>query len=122
MLLITLALVHVVFPKYFNWRKELVEVSLLNKQLMYVHTFFIALTVFLMGVFCLFCSRDIVNTRLGQQLSFGLFIFWAIRLLFQLFVYSPQLWKGKLFETTIHISFTFLWTYLSTIFFLVYWR
>ena len=62
---------------------------------MYVHTFFIALVVFLMGVFCVYSASDIVYTKLGQQLSLGLFIFWTTRLIFQFFAYSPKLWKGK---------------------------
>jgi hypothetical protein len=31
-LLIALALVHIVFPKYFNWDKELKSLSLINRQ------------------------------------------------------------------------------------------
>lgn len=120
-MLIILALIHAVFPKYFNWGKELASVSLLNRQIMYVHTFFIALIVFLMGVFCLCCADDIVNTKLGKQLSLGLFIFWGHRLLFQFFVFSPKLWKGKLFEMAVHVTFSFFWAYLSTVFFIVYW-
>jgi hypothetical protein len=121
-LLILLALVHLIFPKYFNWGKELASLSLINKQLMYVHTFFIALIVFLMGVFCVYSSSDIIYTKLGRQLSLGLFIFWATRLAFQFYVYSPNLWKGKLFESTVHVLFSLLWIYFTTVFFLVYWK
>ena len=119
LILIILALIHLIFPKYFNWRKELSSVSLINKQLMYVHTFFIALILLLMGVFCLYSSKDIIYTRLGRQIAFGLFLFWIIRFVFQFFVYSPELWKGKLFESTIHILFSFLWIYFSLVFFLI---
>jgi len=119
-ILMLLAFVHIIFPKYFNWKKELQSLSLINNQMMYVHTFFVALIVFLMGVLCICCSDDIINTKLGKQLAFALFIFWGIRLIFQFLVYSPKLWKGKLFETVIHISFSALWIYFTTIFFLVY--
>jgi len=119
-ILMLLAFVHIIFPKYFNWKKELQSLSLINNQMMYVHTFFVALVVFLMGVLCICCSDDIINTKLGKQLAFALFIFWGIRLIFQFLVYSPKLWKGKLFETVIHISFSALWIYFTTIFFLVY--
>lgn len=86
---------------------------------MYVHTFFIALMVLLMGVFCISCATDIVNTRLGHRLSMGLFIFWGLRLLFQFFVYSPELWRGKTFETLIHILFSVLWCYFSVVFLMI---
>ena len=42
--LILLAFLHSIFPKYFNWKKELKGLSLVNRQMMQIHTFFIALT------------------------------------------------------------------------------
>ncbi|PSL43906.1 hypothetical protein CLV51_107218 [Chitinophaga niastensis] len=118
--LIFLSIIHIVFPKYFNWKKELQPLSLINSQMMYVHTFFVALMVFLIGVLCLCCTHDIIFTKLGRQISLGLFVFWGIRLVFQFFVYSPELWKGKLFETVVHVSFSMLWLYLTVVFLLVY--
>jgi hypothetical protein len=119
-LLIILALVHIAFPRYFDWKGDFKDCSLINKQMMYVHAFFVAVTVFLMGMICLICAEDIVHTRLGKRVSFGLFIFWALRLVIQFFVYSPNLWKGKRFETAMHILFSLLWIYLTVVFLLVY--
>jgi hypothetical protein len=115
-LLIALALVHFIFPSYFNWKKELPLISLVNRQLMTIHTFFIALTVLLMGLLCLVATDDLINTRLGKVITTGLAIFWTIRLIIQFFGYSPKLWKGKTFETIVHVFFVFLWIYLSFIF------
>ncbi|MDX8569797.1 hypothetical protein OZ668_17500 [Elizabethkingia sp. HX XZB] len=115
-ILIFLALVHVIFPKYFHWKKELQPLSLINRQMISVHTFFIALTVLLMGILCLTNTKELITTPLGKTISLGFGIFWTIRLIFQFFVYSPMLWKGKKFETTIHIVFSLLWIYLSYIF------
>lgn len=115
-LLITLSLIHVVFPRYFNWKNELKPLSLINRQIMTVHTFFIALTVLLIGLLCVFYNEELTETNLGKTITFGLAIFWTIRLFFQLFVYSPKLWKEKAFETSIHILFTVFWTYMSSIF------
>lgn len=119
-LLIGLALIHVVFPKYFNWDKELKSLSLINRQMMTVHTFFIALTVLLMGLLCLTSSTEIIQTNLGKKISLGLGIFWSIRLFIQFFGYSNDLWKGKKFETSMHIIFSLLWTYLSIVFWVTY--
>lgn len=121
-IMIVLAIIHVVFPRRFEWKKEFAAVSLINRQIMYVHTFFIALVVFLMGVLCLTSSDDLIETQLGNRLAFGLFIFWFFRLLIQFFGYSSQLWKGKRFETGVHIIFSVLWTYFSIVFFLIFWR
>ena len=120
--LIALAMIHIIFPKYFNWEKELSSLSLINRQMMTVHTFFIALTVFLIGLLCLTSSDELVNSVLGKKISLGLGIFWLIKLFVQFFFYSHLHWKGKRFETTVHILFSFLWTYLSVIFILVYLR
>lgn len=119
-LLIALALVHIVFPKYFNWKEELKSLSLINRQMINVHTLFIALTVFLMGLLCLTCTSELIETNLGKKISLGLGIFWTIRLFVQVFVYSRELWKGKIFETMVHIVFSLFWTYLSFMFFKSY--
>jgi len=118
--LMALALVHVIFPKYFNWKKELKSLSLINKQMMMVHTFFIALVVFLMGLMCLTSAKELIETNLGKKISLGLGVFWSLRLLIQFFGYSVKLWKGKPFETIIHFLFSGLWLYLSLVFWMNY--
>lgn len=115
-LLMALALVHVIFPKYFNWKDELKSLSLINRQMMTVHTFFIALIVFLMGLLCLTSATELIETKLGKTISLGLGVFWSTRLFIQFFGYSTELWKGKTFETIVHIVFSLLWTYLSVVF------
>jgi hypothetical protein len=121
-LLIALSLVHIIFPKYFNWDKELKSLSLINRQMMTVHTFFIALTVLLMGLLCLTSSAELTETSLGKKISLGLGIFWTIRLFIQFFGYSTDLWKGKKFETLMHITFSLLWAYLSAVFLTTYFN
>ena len=116
-LMLVLAFVHIGFPRYFNWRKELQHLQLVNRQVMQVHTFFIALIVLLMGVLCLVISPGEINSPLGKKLMFGLFVFWTLRLLVQFFWYSPKLWRGRIFETIVHCVFSLLWTYFSVIFF-----
>jgi hypothetical protein len=121
-LLILLALGHFTFPKYFNWKSDLSTVSLINRQMMYIHTFFIALVLFLAGLLCLTSSGEIIKSDLGNKLSLGFGIFWVVRLIVQLFGYSSKLWKGKRFETGIHILFLLLWCYLAAVFFYLYLR
>jgi len=117
---IVLALIHIIFPKYFEWEKEFRSLSLINRQIMKVHTIFIALTVFLMGLLLLTSSHELMETNLGKKIIFGLAIFWTFRLVIQFFGYSSKLWKGKLFETTVHIAFSMLWIYVSFVFWIIY--
>lgn len=119
-LLIVLALVHVIFPRYFNWKEDLKSLSLINKQMMQVHTFFIALMVLLMGVLCVTSYSELLNTSLGKKICLGFAIFWSIRSGFQFFGYSTLLWKGKTFETIVHILFSCFWLYLSFVFWSTY--
>ena len=58
--------------------------------MMTVHTFFIALIVFLMGLLCLTSSNELIETNLGKKISLGLGIFWTVRLFIQFFGYSSD--------------------------------
>ncbi len=119
MLLIVLAFVHIIFPKHFNWEKELQSLSLMNRQMMWVHTLFIALTIFLMGLLCITSPHELTDTGLGKKITLGLAVFWTVRLFIQFFGYSSELWKGKTFETVIHIIFSLFWTYISVLFWII---
>ena len=121
-LLIILAAIHVAFPKYFNWKQELKPLSIINRQLMYVHSFFIAFAILLIGLLCLTSADDLLATVLGKKICLGLGIFWIARLLIQFFGYSSQLWRGKIFETSIHIIFSIFWIYLAVVFIFIYIR
>lgn len=121
-LLTGLALLHAGFPRYFNWATEFQPLSLINRQMMYVHTLFIALLVLLMGLLCLSCAPELVHTHLGRVVCLGMGVFWLLRLLVQFVGYSSELWRGKRFETTVHVLFSALWAYLSVVFLVVYWQ
>jgi hypothetical protein len=72
-----------------------------------------------MGLLCLTSVNELIETSFGKKIAAGLGIFWAARLFIQFFGYSSKLWKGKTFETSIHILFAFLWTYFSFIFWMI---
>jgi hypothetical protein len=117
-MMIVLALVHIVFPRRFNWKQEFAPLSLLSRQIMYVHTFFVALVVLMNGLLCLLYSKDLLeHSSLSLALAWGMFVFWGLRCLFQFVVYSPKLWKGKKFETRVHILFSAVWIYFALVFF-----
>lgn len=119
-LLIVLSVFHLGFPRYFDWKNDLKNISLINRQMLQVHTLFIGLVVFLIGLLCLISTEDIINTSLGKTISLGLGIFWSVRFLIQFFMYSSKLWRGKYFETALHILFSLLWIFFSAVFFTIY--
>lgn len=121
-LLILLSCIHVIFPKYFGWKEDLAPLQQINRSMMKVHTFFIALTVFLMGLLCVTSAEELLQTELGSKICLGLGLFWLIRLFFQFFIYPSSLWKGRRLETVIHViaivfwvflTYSFLWGYFS---------
>ena len=114
-ILILLAFLHLIFPSYFCWKEELQKLNRINREIMEVHTFFIALTVFLMGLLLISSAELLATSALGRRILAGMAFFWGLRLLCQFFWYSKENWKGKPFETTVHILFTLLWISLTTI-------
>ena len=115
---IALALLHLGMPRYFNWSAALSTTDLLTRQLFYVHTFFVALTVLLIGVLSVGWHDELLNSSLGTIMCYGIAGFWGIRASFQWFIYSPKLWRGKRLETLIHVLFSMLWVGLTTVYFL----
>lgn len=111
-----LSLIHGIFPKYFKWDKDLKSLSLMNRQMMEIHTLFIAIMIFFIGLLCFSYPRELIENPFGKTISMGLAIFWSVRLCVQFFGYSPALWKGKPFETAVHIFFSGFWVYLSAVF------
>ena len=121
-LFILLAILHAFFPKYFNWKMEFSSLSLMNRQMIHAHIFFIGFGLFLLGLLCITSSNALIHTEFGRRISLGLGVFWAVRLYFQFFVYSSMLWKGKAFETRVHIIMSLFWAYASAVFFLAYFN
>ena len=120
-LLIGLALAHLTFPKRFDWGNDLAKLQLLNRQMFWVHCFFLCLTLTLMGSLCLLWPQAFLEGgELRRLVSGGFAFFWFMRLLIQFFVYDPQLWRDKSFETVVHVVFGFLWSYFTLVFLWVF--
>jgi hypothetical protein len=74
----------------------------------------------LVGLLCMTSASELIHTPLGKRVSLGLGLFWVARLYVQLFVYSSATWKGKPFETVVHMLFILFWSYISLVFMLVW--
>ncbi len=121
--LLCLFVVHSLLPLRFSWKKELGAVSLLTRQVFFVHHFFIGLTVVMMGVVSLFFTAILVQPNLpARVVLFGLCLFWFARLVVQLFVYDSRLWRGNPRRTFAHIMATGLWIYLVCVYGGAFWQ
>lgn len=112
-----LAFSHIFFPRRFGWKEDCAKLTLLNRQIFFVHAFFITLVLVLFGVLSVFYGHLLLRgDGLGKVVLGGLFIFWLARLFIQLFVYDSQLWRGHRFNTAMHIFFSLMWFYYVTIY------
>jgi hypothetical protein len=112
-----LVILNIFVPRRFKWREELANVSLLNRQIFQVHALFIIVILAMFAALLLTCARQIAEpTPLARAILVGLTAFWTLRLFVQFFVYDSALWRGKRFETVMHILFSLLWTYFVAVF------
>lgn len=114
---IALAAAHAFFPKRLQWNEETARLSPVNRQIFWVHTLFVVLTVFLLGVLSLFYTHALLApSPLTRPVLAGYVAFWGFRLFCQFFVYKSDLWRGKRLETFVHVLFAFLWTSLTLLY------
>jgi membrane protein YdbS with pleckstrin-like domain len=116
-LLLFLAAAHLLFPLRFDWKRDLAQLTLLNRQMFYVHCFFIVLILAMFGGLTLFYSHLLLQPgELNRLVLAGFLIFWLVRLFVQLFVYDSRLWRGHRFNTWMHGLFTAFWAYLIVVY------
>jgi hypothetical protein len=116
-LLITLGFAHSTFGRYFKWKSELAQLSLLTRQIFLVHCFFIALLVVMIGVCSAFFTDALLEPgALSRVVLSGFLIFWLSRLACQFFVYDPIIWRGRQFYTLMHVVFSIFWIYAVVIY------
>src|SRR5687767_6423003 len=58
---IGLAMLHLFFPTGFRWKEELSRLSLLNRQMFLVHTFFVCVILVMMGTLSLLAPKTLVH-------------------------------------------------------------
>lgn len=123
LVILGLAAAYPIYPRYFRWREELQAVSLLTRQVFFVHCGFIVMLLILQGVLLLATPQALVEpTTAGFALLIGLTAFWVYRLFAQLFLYDRRLWYGHRLHTTVHVVFTAIWGYLSGVFGWALWN
>lgn len=114
---LALAVAHIPFPRWFNWREELARLSPINRQVFIVHDLFIVLVLILFGALSLFAAPAMLEpVTLGLLVCGGMSVFWIVRLYCQFFVYTRELWRGHRGRTAIHVAITALWLYLIAVY------
>lgn len=118
----SLVVVNLFVPSRFHWREEMARLSLVNRQIFQVHTVFLVLILALFSILLLTCARELLEpTRLSRAMLLGLTIFWGLRMVVQWCFYSSELWRGHRFNTIVHVAFSVLWVYLTSVFAAALW-
>lgn len=115
--LILLAVLHIPISRHLRWREESARMSLTSASVFRVHTFFICVVLVLMGLPALMAPQIFLErSSAGAWLTWSMAFFWGLRLLVQFFVYPSELWRGKRFETAMHVWFSLVWMSLAVVF------
>jgi hypothetical protein len=120
---LALSLAHLGFARHFAWREELQRVSLLTRQVFWVHTGFLMLVLAGFGSLSLFYADDLLTrSPLARAVLGGQSVFWGVRWYCQFFVYRPELWRGNRLNTFAHIFFAGLWTIFTATYLIAFCR
>jgi hypothetical protein len=116
-LLTLVGLAHLVLPRALGWANEMRRLSLLNRQISYVHTFFIGLMCIQFGLLAALAGRELLTgAPLAQAVLGASVVFWGCRLAVQLFVFDPSLWRGRWITVLGHVAMLALWSYVTAVF------
>jgi hypothetical protein len=116
-LLLCLALSHLILPRALGWTAELRSVSLLTRQVSYVHTYFIGLMCGLFGLAAVLLTPDLLAPdRMSTAVLVAAVAVWGSRLVVQLWVFDSVLWRGSALTVGGHLAFVVLWSYLTFVF------
>jgi hypothetical protein len=116
-LMFALFLLNFAVWKHYQWGEEIKRLTLLTRQVFIVHSFFIMLSILAFGVVSLMYPQALLEpSLLGRLVLAFLTMFWGCRFLMQQFVYDRALWRGKRFETFIHMTFSGVWLYFTIVY------
>ena len=114
-LLVSLGVLHVALPVLLRWNRELAAASMINREVSYVHCFFIGLACALWGLLPLTAGWLLLTPSPVTRLVLtGAVIFWACRLVIQLAVFNHHARESATW-CALSIAGTALWFYLTAI-------
>ncbi|MCB1237860.1 MAG: hypothetical protein KDM91_22535 [Verrucomicrobiae bacterium] len=105
---LAIAMINLRLDRLLGWRAELDTLSLLLREVFFIHKWFITITLVIFGVVTLrFAGEFAAGTNaLGRWLAAGIGLFWAIRTGVQWLYYDWSHWRGKAGRTAIHWTLT----------------
>ncbi len=114
-LLVGLGVLHIALPAVLGWHRELATASPLNREISYVHCFFIGLACVLWGMLPLTAGRLLLQPgQVTRLVLIGAVAFWASRLVIQLAVFNRHARQSTAW-LALCAAGTALWLYLTVV-------
>ena len=115
--MIALALSHVGLSKLLAWREDTKSLKPINQQVFIVHTIFLAVGIFLLGLVCLLDADALMEkTTLGLVGSACFAMCWLSRLLCQIFIFRSEITSDKRINGSLHAAGMALWVFYTGLF------
>jgi hypothetical protein len=114
-LLVGLGVLHIALPAVLGWHRELAGASPVNREVSYVHCYFIGLACVLWGLLPLTAGSLLVQPgAITRLVLIGAVIFWASRLVIQLAVFNRHARQSAAW-LALSTAGTILWLYLTAV-------
>jgi hypothetical protein len=114
-LLVGLGVLHIALPAVLGWHRELASASPINREVSYVHCYFIGLACVLWGLLPLSAGSLLVqHNPITRLVLFGAVTFWASRLVIQLAVFNRHARQSAAW-LALSTAGTILWLYLTAV-------
>jgi hypothetical protein len=119
-LLLVLAAGDLVLPLLLTWPDDPEDTSLLARQLADLHSYYVGLMYGLMGAAAVILADDLAKSdpaeRTTTALLIGAMVVWGVRLVVEVGVIDPVLWKGRTRNVVGHYALVVAWSYLFVVF------
>jgi len=89
--------------RILDWKEPLRQIPLLLREVFYVHSWFISVTLTIFGVLTLRFAPEMSSNPVARWLAVAIGCFWGFRTLLQVGYYSSTHWRGNLRRTIIHV-------------------
>lgn len=120
---IAVALLNLRLVSLLGWKPELQRMSLLLREVFYIHMWFIAITLGIFGGLTLaFAPQLVEGNALGAALAAAIGAFWLVRTVLQVTWYSASHWRGRPGRTVIHFTLLVVYGAMALTYFAAAWH
>ncbi len=113
--LLVLGAVHLALPRALHWGSELASASPLNREVSYVHCYFIGLACLMWGLLPLTAGHALLEPNpVTRIVLIGAVTFWTSRLVIQVLVFNQHARDSRVWLAA-SVAGTGLWLYLTVV-------